>query len=420
MINIYKINKDKFKTIYLSINFTMNVNEEENSRNALLASVLSKSCEKFKTQKQIENYMYSLYGAEFDVNVEKYGDLYNIEFLIEGINKKFLPDNQDIVSKCIDFLYNIVYKPNVVNDSFNEEIVKREKEFILDKIRTKKDDKLRYGVTKMEELMCYSESFGMYLYGDEKIVENITAKELYAHYLHVINNSCISIIASGNLEGYENIEEQVKEVFNEKINTNVSYEDLICDSHIKGKIEDVEETIEESDTYQSVLSMGFRVEDATKEDFYVLNLYNAILGATPSSKLFQNVRERESLAYTVRSRFYRFKNIFVIFAGIERDNYKKAVQVINEQIEDIKNGNITDDEFFAAKESLIADLKEWDDSKIALSKMLLANMLLYKNNNISVDDMIEGISNVSKDDVVNIANKIILERVFLLGGASNE
>lgn len=420
MINIYKINKEKFKSIFFSVNFTMNVTEKENSENAVLASVLSKSCEKYKNQKEVEKHLYSLYGAEFDVNVEKYGDLYNIEFLIEGINKKFLPETKDVIKECLKFLYEIIYNPNIVDGSFDTDIVEREKEYILDKIRTRKDDKLRYGVSKTEEIMCYPDGFGMYLYGNEDIVSKVTPGDLYKRYLSVINNSCITVIASGNLSGYENIEETIKEIFSDKIDTKVGYDNLIYNSTSKEIPDEINEQIEESDTAQSVISMGLRIQDATLNDFYTLNMYNAILGSTPSSKLFQNFREKESLAYTVRSRYYRFKNIFVIYAGIERDNFSRAKEVIMEQLNDILIGKITDEEFDAAKKSILADLKEWDDSKIALSKMLFANLLIYKNDKITIEDMIENMSNVTKEDVIDIANRIELEEIFLLGGASNE
>ncbi len=420
MINIYKINKEKFKSIYISVNFTMNVNKEENSANALLASVLAKSSIKYNSQKEIEKFMASKYGASFDVNVEKYGDLYNIEFMVEGINKKFLPNNEDVIDDLITFLYDIIYNPNIKNNSFDETIVKREKEFILDRIRTKKDDKLRYGILRMEEIMCQNEGFGMYVYGDEETVNNITAASLYNHYQKVINNSCVTVIISGNLKDYDNIEDTVKNKFKDKINGNMTYDDLIYNCHSEKTQDKINETFEKSDTSQSVLSMGIRIKDATSEDFYKLSLYNAILGATPSSKLFQNFREKESLAYTVRSRYYRFKDMIIIFAGIEKENYDKAKQVITEQISDIVNGKISDEEFNAAKESIIADLKEWDDSKIALSKMTIANILINKENNITVDDMIEKIQNITKQDIIEIAKKLEVEEIFLLGGDINE
>ena len=152
----------------------------------------------------------------------------------------------------------------------------------------------------------------------------------------------------------------------------------------------------------------------------MLNVYNAILGTTPSSKLFQNVREKESLAYTVRSRYYRFKDIIVIYAGINKENYKKALDVIKIQLEDMKNGNITDIEFKSARDSLLADLIEWKDSKVAMAKMKLSNLIAFKDADISIDQMREEIKNVKIEDIINISKKIEVEKVFLLGGEIDE
>lgn len=420
-MNIYKINKEKFKSIYFSINFTMNVNsKKEVSENALLSSLLSKSCEKYKTQKEIEKHLYELYGAQFGVNVEKYGDLFNIEFGTEVINKEFLPNKNDVLKEIIEFMYNIIYIPNIQNGKFDEELVAREKEYILEKIRTRKDEKLKYAVTKMEELMCSNSPFGMYLYGDEMEVKLVTNEDLIKAYKRLLNESCITVILSGNLKGYENLEEDLKEVFGEKLKTSISYKDLNLDLKEIEELNDVEEIKEKSDTTQSVLSLGLNIKDKNKKDFYTLNVYNAILGATPSSKLFQNFREKESLAYTVRSRYYRFKNMIIIYAGIENKNYEKAIEVIKKELEDIKNRNITDEEFNAAKSSLIADLNEWDDSKIALAKMLLSNLLIYKDDKVKVEDMINDMKKVTKEDVVAVSKKITLNKIFFLGGDKNE
>ena len=159
-----------------------------------------------------------------------------------------------------------------------------------------------------------------------------------------------------------------------------------------------------------------RIKDCKPEDFYAINVYNAILGTTPSSKLFQNVREKASLAYTVRSRYYRFKDIIIIFAGINKENYTKALNLIKEQVENMKNGQISDVEFNSAKDSLLAELLEWNDSKIAMAKMKISNLLNFKSNDITIEKMRDLIKDVSFNDVIEIANKVDIEKVFLLGG----
>ena len=416
MNNIYKINSEKFKSISFSINFTMPVNKRQISENALLSAVLGKSNKKFKTQKEIQMYLYSLYGANFDIGIEKFGDLYNIEFRGECINKKYLPNNTDVVNEVLEFLYDAIYNPNVLNGAFDEEVVEREKDFILNKIREVKDDKLRYGIRKMEELMCKDEPFSTYVYGDEDDIYKITSSDLYKRYNEVISNSCITFIISGNLLGYEDIEEKVNNIFNNKLVSKLNYKELIYNQ----KLNHIQEVVEESQqTTQSVLSYGLRINNPNSNDFYKLSVYNALLGGTPSSKLFQNFREKESLAYTVRSRYYRFKDIIIIYAGIQKENYEKAKLVLENEINKIKDGEISDEEFEASKKSIISDLKEWNDSKIALSKMFISNLFSLKNDSLTLEQMVDKFEKVTKQDIIDIASKITIEKIYFLGGENN-
>lgn len=416
MNNIYKINSEKFKSIYFSINFTMPVNKRQISENALLSAVLGKSNKKFKTQKEIQMYLYSLYGANFDIGIERFGDLYNIEFRGECINKKYLPNNTDVVNEVLEFLYDAIYNPNVLNGAFDEEVVEREKDFILNKIREVKDDKLRYGIRKMEELMCKDEPFSTYVYGDEEDIYKITSSDLYKRYNEVISNSCITFIISGNLLGYEDIEEKVNNIFNNKLVSKLNYKDLIYNQKLNHNQEVVEES---QQTTQSVLSYGLRINNSNSNDFYKLSVYNALLGGTPSSKLFQNFREKESLAYTVRSRYYRFKNIIIIYSGIQKENYEKAKLVLENEINKIKDGEISDEEFEASKKSIISDLKEWNDSKIALSKMFISNLFSLKNDSLTLEQMVDKFEKVTKQDIIDIASKITIEKIYFLGGENN-
>lgn len=413
-MRVYKINNDKFKSIYISYNFTMEVKENSVfSNNAVLGALMAKSSRKYQTQKEIEKYLNSLYGANYDVNVEKYGDLYNLEFRIEYINKKFLPGNEDLLENILNFLKEMIYNPA----DWTDENIKREKEFILERINERKDEKLKYGVQRAEELLCKDEPFGVFLYGDQDNVQNVDKDVLKKAYGELLK-SCVTVIISGNLEGYDNIEETFNEVFKNIEFSSKEVTDLIYNTKRESDNKN-EEVKEYQDTTQSVLSLGLRIKDCTIDDFYALNLYNAILGTTPSSKLFQNVREKESLAYTVRSRYYRFKDIIVIFAGINKENYQKAVDVIKEQIEAIKKGEISKEEFESAKDSLMADLLEWKDSKIAMAKMKFANIIAFKDADITVEEMRERMSKVTLEDVIRVANLVSVEKIFVLGGVEN-
>ena len=173
--------------------------------------------------------------------------------------------------------------------------------------------------------------FGTFLYGNEEIVKKLSKKDILEAYNSLINDSKVIFIVSGNLEGIPDIEKYISDTIN--INNHVIDENLIV--NVKNEVEYKNEIIEKCDSTQSVITAALKLEDITEDDEYVLNVYNAILGGTPSSKLFQIFREKESLAYTARSRYYRYKDLIIIYAGINRENYEKSKEVIRSIIDSI-------------------------------------------------------------------------------------
>ena len=94
------------------------------------------------------------------------------------INRKFLPDNEELLDEVLDFLYEMIYNPK----DWTDDEIEREKEFILEKINERKDEKLAYASQKMEEILCKDEPYGTYIFGDEKIVKFATKEDLKNEY----------------------------------------------------------------------------------------------------------------------------------------------------------------------------------------------------------------------------------------------
>ncbi len=413
MDNIVKINDSKFKSIYFSYNFIYEIKSNEYSKNAVMALILSKSCTKYDTTKKLQERLSELYGASFEVDFQKLGDLFNVEFRLTVPNMNYIPNKEDVFIEALNVLKEIIYNPLIQNGLFNIDVFEREKQYVKNKINTRKDDKLRYGISRCEELLCDEENYGNYIFGDIDQIESVTNEQTVSSYYNMVNNSGNCIMISGNLDGYEDIDEKINQIFNLEKSSKVSIEEL------RNKINNVKHTdkgeiIERLDTAQSVIGIGLRARDITKDYVYTLNVYNTILGGTPSSKLFQNVREKYSLAYTTRSRYYRFKDAIILYAGIDEVNYNKAKEVMFEQINAIKNGDISDIELSSAKESLISDIKEWNDSKVVLSKQIIINK--FENRTDKMEDMIERINKVTKEDIVNISKHLHINLVYLLGG----
>ena len=410
-IPLHIIKTEKFKTNLLAVYLTMPLNKETVTLNALIPAVLKRGSATMQTSDEISKKLEEMYGASFDCGIDKIGDNQILKFYIESINNDYLPINEDLLKQSIEKLLEIIFNPLLENAVFKEEYVESEKQNLKQIIEGKIDNKAQYAFTKCIEEMYKDKPYGLYKYGYVEDLEQIDAKNLYNQYNNLINNCKIDIFISGNIE--ENVSNIVKE--NENIRKLNERKAQFITNGEKSNISNEIKTIEEKmDISQGKLVIGLDIEEDTKESKYIATVYNAILGGTPTSKLFQNVREKASLAYTASSSYLKHKNNIFIRCGIEIENYEKAVEIIKQQLEEIKNGNFTDDEINSAKTNIIATIKsipDEQDTEITyyfgqeLSEIKM-NFEEYENN----------VNLVTKQNIIDFANKIKINTIYFLRG----
>ncbi len=138
------------------------------------------------------------------------------------------------------------------------------------------------------------------------------------------------------------------------------------------------------------------------------------LGGFSHSKLFINVREKASLAYYAASRLESHKGLLMVMSGIEAKNYDQATTIIREQMDAMKKGDFTDQEIEQTKAVINNQLLETTDTSRGLVEILYHNVIA--NQNFTVDDWIQGINKISKQDIIEVAKKIELDTIYFLTG----
>ena len=408
-INFHIIKTDKFKTNLLAVFLTTPITKENVTKTALIPAILRRGSMNLNTSEEISISLEEMYGASFDCGVEKIGDNHVLKFYLESLNNEFLPENNDDVLKSsIDTILDVVFNPLVEKNSFKEQYVESEKENLKQVIEGKKDNKAAYALERCVEEMYKNEPYGLYKYGYIEDLENINSKNLLEYYKELIKNCKIDIFVSGNIS-----DDTVKLV---EQNENVNKLEERNIEHIENKKEEKngeeQEITESMDVSQGKLVIGMDIEEDTKEGKYIALVYNAILGGTPTSKLFQNVREKESLAYTASSSYAKQKNNIFIRCGIEIENYNKALEIIKAQLEDMKNGNITEEEINSAKTNIISTIKFIpDEQDTAITYYFGQELAKFK---MKFEEYEENVRNVTKEQVVEMAQKIKINTIYFL------
>lgn len=360
-----------------------------------------------KTQEEISKNLEEMYGASFDCGIEKTGDSHTIKFYLESINDEFLPEKEDLLKKSLDILLDIAFNPLIESGKFKEEYVEQEKENLKQIIEGKIDNKGSYALERCIEEMYKDKAYGLYKYGYIEDLNEITPEDLYNYYKQVINECKIDIFASGILP--QNTENEVQE--NENIIKLQERTAQIKDE--KKQIPEKENVVQESmDVTQGKLVIGLDVTSNIENLSYITMCYNTILGGGANSKMFQNVREKASLAYTVGSNYLKRKQNIMIRAGIEIENYEKALEIIKEQLKDMEEGNFTKEDIENAKNLIIATIENIPEEQDTEISYYLGQELA--GTNVSVEEYKQKIQDVTKEQIIEVAKSVKLNTVYFL------
>lgn len=411
-IKLHMINTDNFKTNLYAVFIATPLQRENVTLDALLTAVLRRGTKTMQSQDMISKKLEEMYGASFDCGIEKTGDNHILKFYLEAISEEFLPETEELEQKCLDILFDIIFNPYTENEGFKEAYVQGEKQNIKQIIESKIDNKARYSLDRCIEEMFKNEPYGLYKYGYIEDLENITSKSLYEYYKKLISECKIDIFCSGGIE-----EEKTKTIIrqNEKIqNLKARQPQYIINNEQTEEIEVKAEKIVEDhmQVNQGKLVIGLSVNSNEKNARFTTSVYNAILGGGANSKLFQNVREKESLAYTAGSNYVRQKNSIFIRCGIEIANYEKALNTIKQQMEDIKEGKFDEKDIENAKNLIIESVKsipsEQDTEITYYYGQELSDIFM------TLKEYIEKINMQKKEKIVNLANKVNINTIYFL------
>lgn len=405
-ITLHNINTEKFKTNLCAVFLTFPLEYENATKDTLIALMLKRGSKNLKTREEITSKLAELYGAEFESGIEKSGDNHVLKFYLESLNEEYLPKKEDLLKQSINVLLDIVFNPNINNDEFNNEYLNQEKNNLEQIINSKIDNKAMYALNRTIEEMYKGKPYGVYKYGYVEQLKDITAKNLYEYYKKLIDTCKIDIFISGKNINIEDIKENpiIKELKERKNN------------YIKqglGSNENNEKVVEEKmDIAQGKLVIGIDLKLKEESLRYAVQVYNTILGGSASSKLFKNVREKASLAYTVSSNYMKLKSNIFIRAGIEIENYDKTLEIIKEQLKDMEESNFSEEDISQAKRTILSSINNIEEEQDIELSYYYGQELSEKM--MTIEEYKNNIEKVTREEINNVAKSLSINTIYFL------
>lgn len=407
-VQFFRIRSDKFKTTRMDLFFMDNLERSRASGNALLPSILKRGCASYPSVTELERKLEELYGADIDGGVLKKGETQLVAFHMSHISDRYTLGNDKLFNECSKLLMCILEKPMLEQDGFKNSVFSKERDNLIDYIRSRVNNKMRFSLTRCIEEMCEGEPYAIAEDGSEADALLLTPQNTLELYREMLQTYPAYVYISGEVDdvSIQNFMDNflaigrgnIKSIKRSPVNKNVS------------QVKRIEESM---DVNQGKLCLGFRTQvDACSPDYYPLVVYNGILGGDTHSKLFQNVREKASLAYYAQSVLEKYKGLMIILSGIEAENRGKAEEIILKQVEEMKKGNISKEEIEASKKALETGMKSMQDSQGAIVDFFMSQHLT--NCTEDFESQTEKFKSVTIDDVVRVAQNVQLDTTYFL------
>lgn len=400
----------QFKTNKISISFITEVKTvTEITQRTLLAYLLEVSSKKYPTQQVIAQELSQMYGADFGTSTTRNGNYHIMKFNFSCVNDKYLTTPENLLTKGIKFLEEIIFRPLLVDGIFEKETFQRQKENFQTYLATMQDNKKIAALLALQKEYFTNPVQQSSVLGDLQTLKPLTAQDIVACYQKMITQDQVRIVVSGDVQEDEVVEELATLPFTARENTlgSMYYQQAIKD--------EVVEKVEQEKLQQSKLNLAYHFPiDQGCPDFHAAIVFNALLGGDARSYLFRNIREKASLAYYISSSFDSFGQYFYIQTGIKSSDKEQVQTLIAEQFAKIIAGEIDEQLFAEIKLSLINEhLSHLDSQNYLMVKALLQP--LFKKTP-TTGTWMENIQKVTIADVQEVAKKIQLQAIYFLKG----
>lgn len=405
-IHLNMIETDKFKSNLLSYYFVRPLARREITFNALIPLVLKKGSKNYQTNLEIDKKLEELYGANLSMAVNKHGEKQVIRYTMQWASEKYAKE-EGLDKEAVDMLHEMIFNPHLVDGAFDGDYVDLEKNNLDRIIQSKINDKRDYAIERCLDNMCKNERFSNHVLGYSEDIDEINRKNLYQHYKRLIQTSPIEIFYVGTYD--DELLEYLKE-----LNT-MDREELVYirEDSVRDHVYTKNMVRESLDVNQGKLVVGYRSGIKHDDDLYkALVLANRIFGGGSNSKLFLNVREKESLAYYIASRLYKNKSIILVDSGIEFEDMDKTLSIIDQELQKLKNGEISEEEISIAKEGVKSRLKSIADSGYGITEYNFDQSLTGKFE--TREEKAAKYDKVTKDEIIEAAKTLTMDTIYFM------
>ncbi len=398
----------RFKTMKVSVNMLLPLKQETAALYGILPSLVTRATREYPDFASLNRKLSKLYGASLRSGVRKIGEFQCLTLAADGISSRYAFGGDNMFAELSGLLFSALFSP--LTDAaglFPEENFRQEQRQLLELKDAEFSDKITYAHQRCEELLFAGQSAGVDRYGSKEEIAGLDRAKLTKAWNEVLSSARFEIFVLGDCE-------PSPELFQEKFSQVGMPHILRAAPFVRPQA--LKKEIETQAVTQSKLSMGFRA-DALPEESPLFQLMNAVFGGTPSSKLFQHVREKMGLCYYCSSLYAVSARALFVESGVETENLEQAEEEILQQLREMQEGHISEEELLSAKLRLCDSFRSVGDSLSAVETWNLGQT--FSETPVTPEEAVKRVMGYSKEQVTEAAQKLVPAVVYHLKGSEN-
>lgn len=303
---------------------------------------------------------------------------------------------------AIDVLSDMIFA-----SKFDAQDIDRERNVIIEEIKMYEDtpDELVHDI--FANTMWQGNPLGRSIIGTAEVIAGLSREQILEFYNKFYSPANMIVSVAGNVD-YEDAVRKLKQILQSK-NGNAPGRNLVAPQphhEIICRGKDTEQV------HLCVGSPGLKLDD---DRIYVFQVVNTILGGGLSSRLFQEIREKRGLVYSVYSYHssYHDTGLFGIYAGLSKENVEEVLDLVFRQVADIRENSVKDSELQRAKDQLKGNLfLSLENVSTRMSR--LGKSQLYLGKVLSPEEIMEKVNRVTSDEIQRLAREMLSPEKFSL------
>ncbi|RSJ80740.1 Antilisterial bacteriocin subtilosin biosynthesis protein AlbE [Streptococcus cristatus] len=408
-VHLHFIQSEKFKTNKIKVRFSAPMSEKTIAGRVLTASMLETSNALYPTSQAFREKLANLYGANYSTSLSRRGLVHYLDINLSFVRDQFLSRKNMLADEILDFLKASLFFPLSNGQAFDTKTFEIEKRNVLTDLEAEIENHFYHAHRELNNLFYDLPEMRIPRVATIELVEKETAETSFAAFQQMLNQDQIDFFFIGDFNEIA-VREKIQEFqFSER-------EQPLQLSYQQNYSNITREKLEQRDVHQSIVELAYHFSSQYGDRSHLpLIVLNGLLGGFAHSKLFVNVREKESLAYTISSSFDIFSGLMRIYAGIDRANRTKTIALINRQILDLKRGHFTDEELEQTKNMLKNSILLAQDRQNTLIERAYMSSVLGKKF-LSLEAWLKALENVSKADLIEAVQQLKLQAIYFMEG----